>query len=94
MAARHIQLEDLLGREVHDRQHRRVGRLEEIHTTKDGEVIAYAIGAAGLLERLGLAAKRVVGLRGHGRLARRDQLDVTNPTRPLLTCAIDELTRL
>ena len=86
-----VRLEDLLGREVHDRRHRRVGRLEEIRAQKDGEIVAYAIGAAGLFERLGLGAMLLVGVRRRGRLARRDQLDITDPRRPVLTCAPEEL---
>jgi hypothetical protein len=86
-----VRLEDLIGREVHDLSRRRVGRLEEIRAQKDGEIVAFAIGAAGLFERLGLGAKMLVGLRGRGRLARRDQLDVTDPAHPVLTCALEDL---
>jgi sporulation protein YlmC with PRC-barrel domain len=89
-----VRLEDLLGREVHDLRHKRVGRLEEIRAQKDGEIVAYALGAAGLFERLGLGAMMLVGKRGHGRLARRDQLDVTDPRHPVLTCALEDLEQI
>jgi hypothetical protein len=89
--AQHVRLEDLLGREVHDRHHRRVGRLEEIRAEQNGEIVAYAIGAAGLFERLGLGAKMLVGMRRRGRLVRRDQLDVSRPEHPVLTCEVEEL---
>jgi hypothetical protein len=94
MEGREVRLEDMLGREVHDQARRRVGRLEEIRANGDGEIVAYVIGVAGLFERLGLGAKMLVGAHVRGHLARRDQLDVSDPARPVLTCALDALERL
>jgi hypothetical protein len=55
-------------------------------------VTEYVIGASGLLERLGVAAKLLFGRRGGGYAARWDQVDISDPERPRLTCPIEELT--
>ena len=90
-----LRLEDLLGREVHAGNNRRVGRIEEFRAQWDGPtctITGFVIGAAGLLERLGLGARLVVGRRGTGgRVARWDQLDLSDPRRPRLTCRLDQL---
>jgi hypothetical protein len=52
------------------------------------------IGVAGLLERLGLGLRLVVGRKRGGFIARWDQLDLTNPDRPRLLCPVEELRRL
>jgi hypothetical protein len=46
---------------------------------------------AGLSERLGLGVKMIFGKGGGGYLARWDQLDLSDPHRPRLTCSVDEL---
>ena len=90
-----VRLEDLLGREVYTGNNRRAGRIEEIRAQWDGPsctVIAFVIGTAGLLERLGLGARMIVGRRSvNGRVARWDQIDLSNPERPRLTCSVEEL---
>jgi hypothetical protein len=90
-----LRLEDLLGREVYAADNRRVGRLEEIRAEWHGAactVTGFVIGAAGLLERLGLGARLVIGLsRAGGHVAGWQQLDLSDPERPRLTCPIDEL---
>lgn len=91
-------LEHLVGRKVYDQTGRVVGRLEEFRAEREGEhyVIAdYWIGTAALLERL---AVRSLGVRhrehSSGYRARWDQLNIDNPDRPTLTCAVEELTRI
>jgi sporulation protein YlmC with PRC-barrel domain len=94
MSERELRLEDLLGREVHDGDNRRVGRLEEVRaewTDAGCAITAFVIGAAGLYERLGLGVKMIAGRRGGGRVARWDQLDLSDPNHPRLTCRLDEL---
>ena len=43
------------------------------------------------LERMNLGVKMILGLRGGGYVARWDQIDLSDPDRPRLTCAVDEL---
>jgi hypothetical protein len=89
-------LDELLGRMVVGRNNRPVGRLEEFHTEQRGDyfdIVEYAIGAAGLMDRLNVGVKALFGVGGGGKVARWDQIDVTDPTHPRLTCSVDELTR-
>ena len=92
-----LRLEDLLGRQVYARNHRRVGRIEEFRAQWDGThctIEGVVIGVAGLLERLGLGAKLLAGRRRGGRVARWDQIDLSDPAKPQLTCTVDELTAI
>jgi len=93
-----LRLDRLLGRVVLTANNRRLGRIEELRAERrNGEwvVVAYVIGAAGLLERLGVGARLLAGLeRRRGFVARWDQLDLSSPERPRLSCSIDALTRL
>jgi hypothetical protein len=94
MTRTELRLEDLLGREVYARNHRRVGRVEELRARWDGStctIEGVVIGVAGLYERLGLAVRLLAGRRRSGRVARWDQIDLADPTRPALTCTLDEL---
>ena len=43
------------------------------------------------LERMNLGVKMILGLRGGGYVARWDQINLSDPDRPRLTCAVDEL---
>jgi len=89
-----VRLDRMLGRPVIGLNGRRIGRLEEIRTHRDGEVwtvVEYEIGAAGLWERLGLGARLLVGLGGRGFRARSDQLTVSNDGSLHLTCALADL---
>jgi hypothetical protein len=92
-----LRLDRLLGREVYTANNRRLGRLEEFRAEKRGTewvVTEYVIGSAGLVERLGLGARLILGLKPEGGyLARWDQLDLGDPRRPRLTCAVGELRR-
>jgi len=89
-----IRFEQLLGRPVRAGNGRIVGRLEECRYEHrgDGYVITdYVIGVAGLIERLGLGMKLLVGRGRSGYVARWDQIDISDPSRPRLRCGIDEL---
>lgn len=94
--AAEIRLDRLLGRNVLGTNGRRIGRLEEFRAEPRGKgivIAAYVIGAAGLLERLGVGLRLLVGGHVGGYVARWDQLDISDPDRPRLTCAVKELER-
>jgi sporulation protein YlmC with PRC-barrel domain len=91
-----IRFEELLGREVHGPDGKRVGRILAVTVERDGEdcvVREYLLGTAALFTRLGLTAGRLVGVR----IKRQplcipwDQLDIGDPKRPRLLCPADEL---
>ena len=101
---RNINVELLLDREVRDASGRRAGRIEEVRARKEGDEIiveAYHLGPEALLERLAapvfrFAPFRALGLHrhAHGRRVRWDQLDLSDPERPVLRCTVDELQKL
>jgi hypothetical protein len=101
MATREIHLELLLGKRVLDRDGRAVGRIEEVDVEQQGDewiITHYLIGPAALLERLSVwtVGLRVLHVLGISKLARGysgpwQQLDLADPERPRLCCAIDEL---
>ena len=94
MKARQLYLDELLGRMVIAANNRPVGRLEEFHAEQNGDyfdIVEFVIGSAGLLDRLNVAVKSLFGKAGGGKVARWDQLDVSDPEHPRLTCAIEEL---
>lgn len=90
-------LDRLIGREVLAANNRRIGRLEEFRAERRGEtwvVTEYVIGGAAVLERLGLGVRRVLGIApAAGYIARWDQIDLTTPERPRLTCLVSDLRR-
>src|SRR3954465_6120418 len=92
-----VRLDRLVGREVHTADDRRVGRLEEFRVERRGTawvVTEYLIGAAGLMERVGLGVRLVVGIqRAGGSVGRGDQLDISTPDRPTWTCPVEPLQR-
>lgn len=97
LKAREVRLDRLVGRQVLGRNNRPAGRLEEFRAELRGTgcvITEFVIGAAGLLERLGVGVKLLFGREPGGYLARWDQVDLTDPDRPRLTCAVDELRRL
>ena len=92
--ANDVRLDRLLGRVVLAANNRPVGRLEEFRAEKHGDayvITEYVIGAAGLLERLGVRVQRFFGRSGGGRVAGWQQLDISNPEHPRLTCPVDAL---
>ena len=92
-----FRLDWIVGREVYAANSRRIGRLHEVRAEWRGStwvITEYVIGAAGLIERLGLGVRLVLGFeRPTGYVARWDQVDFSNPRRPTLTCAVTELRR-
>ena len=104
MAVRNISVELLLDREVRDSEGRRAGRIEEIRASREGEKIvveAYHLGPEALLERLAapvvrLPLFRVFGLHrhAHGWRVQWDQLDLSDPEKPVLRCPREDLVKL
>ena len=90
-----VRLDRALGRQVLAGNNRRIGRLEEFRAQLQGNnwvVTEYVIGEIGLLERLLLGARAVIGRRiTRSYVARWDQLDLSTPERPRLTCSVDDL---
>jgi hypothetical protein len=94
LRAGELRLDRLLGRQVLARNNQPAGRLEEVRAGAHGTgwtVIEYVIGAAGLLERLGIGVGLLFGRTPKSYVARWDQLDVSDPEKPRLTCPIAEL---
>jgi hypothetical protein len=92
-----LRLDRLLGREVRTANNRRLGRLEEFRAERRGSdwvVTEYVIGAAGLFERLGLGARLILGgARAGGYIVRWDQMDLSNPDGPRISCPVKDLRR-
>jgi hypothetical protein len=90
-------LDRVLGRHVLAANNRRIGRIEEFRAERrddSWEVTEFVIGAAGLFERLGLGVRLILGMaRGTGYVARWDQIDLSSPDRPRLTCSVEDLRR-
>lgn len=90
-------LDRLLGREVLTANNRRLGRIEEFHADRQGSswvITEFVIGSAGLMERLGLGVRLILGVEpAAGYVARWDQIDLKDPERPRLTCSVSELRR-
>jgi hypothetical protein len=94
---RELRLERLLGRQVVGRNNRPAGRLEEFRAELRGNgcvMTEVVIGSAGLLERLGIGVNLLFGRAPGGRVARWDQIDLTDPNQPRLTCSFEELRKL
>jgi hypothetical protein len=92
-----VRLDRLVGRRVLGLNNRPAGRLEEFRAELRGRgcvITEVVIGGGGLLERLGVGVKLLFGRPLGGRIARWDQLDLSNPERPRLTCSFDELREL
>jgi hypothetical protein len=91
-----LPLDVLLGRAVVATNGRVIGRIEEfrVDDTERWTVAEVVLGAAGLLERLGIGGRMLVGARTGGYVARWDQIDLTDPRRPRLRCGVEALERL
>jgi len=90
-----IYLDSLVGRTVLAGNNRPVGRLEEFHAEQRGDyfyIVEFVIGSAGLMERLDVAIGGLFGRSRGGKVARWDQIDISDPARPRLTCSVEELT--
>lgn len=91
-------VELLLGRKVYAPDGRAAGRIEELRAERENSywvVTEFHLGPIAVIERL---AVRHFGFtlpgRVHGYRVRWDQIDLTDPDRPRLTCSVDELERL
>jgi hypothetical protein len=97
MKSQEVYLDRLLGRMVMARNNRPVGRLEEFHSEQHGDyfhVIAFVIGPAGLMDRLNVGMKALFGKSAGGKIARWDQIDITDPEHLRLTCSVEDLGQL
>lgn len=89
-----IPIDLLIGRTVVDRQGQSAGRIQEfrVHVRgNDWVVTDIVLGVGGLLERLHVGVTLIVGGITRRTLARADQIDITDPTHPRLTCAREDL---
>ena len=101
MAAREINVELLLNRRVYALNGRNIGRIEEVRVeTRAGECVVteYLVGVYGLFERLaaysiGRSLLRTLRFsrRGEGFRVEWGQLDLSDPGKPRLKCAVTEL---
>ena len=92
-----LRLDRLVGRRLLTANNQVIGRIEEFRADLRGTscvITDYVIGVSGLFERLGLGVKLLFGRRTGGYLARWDQVDITDPDRPRLTCSVEELRQL
>jgi hypothetical protein len=90
---REVRVDRLLAREVLAPNNQAIGRLEEFRAGKRGNglvITEYVIGMAGLRERLGVSLSCCSASTG-GYVARWDQLDISDPLHPRLTCPAREL---
>ena len=98
-AARELHVELIVNRCVRATNGRVIGRIEEIRATSHSGayyVSEYLIGAYALFERLagwriGRALLRTLRVRGKSYRVPWDKLDLSDPERPRLNCAVDEL---
>ena len=93
-ADRLLPLDRLVGRPVVDRNGQPAGRIEELRVeTRNGEwiVVEYVLGVGGLLERLNVGLKLLLGARLRRRSAPAHRIDLSDPGSPRLTCGRDEL---
>jgi hypothetical protein len=104
MPKQEIHVELLLGKRVRALNGRGIGRLEEVLAEEiRGQVFVkeFHVGTYAALERLaalgiGRAILRVFGVRqgAGGYRVPWDNLDLSDPKRPRLLCAVDELRRV
>lgn len=104
MKRQEVHLELLLGKRVFTLNDQALGRLEEVRAEPDNRgyyfVTEYLVGSYAVLERLSawrmgrtilrtLHLKRQKSYRVHW-----EQLDLSDPAKPRLKCAVDELVAL
>jgi hypothetical protein len=84
----HIRLDDLIGRTVRDAQGRVVGRIYDMRgEQRSGElvIVEYHLGAAALLQSLGLSLLTLVGRDlPEPRKVPWDQMDISDPEHPVM----------
>jgi len=92
MTAGKVRVEDLIGLPVTARNGKRIGHIEEIRATRHDDEItvdAFLLGAGALRTRFAMV-RRIVS-RERTIVVRWDQIDLSNPEKPTLTCAVSEL---
>ena len=92
-ARNRLPVDRLLGRRVLDRDGQSAGRIQELRVdVRDAwRVTTYVLGVGGLLERLHIGLTLLLGGRVRAKVVRADQVDLSDPERPRLTCGRDEL---
>jgi sporulation protein YlmC with PRC-barrel domain len=92
--SRELRIEQLLGRKVIGPHGKGIGRIEEIRARRHGTGCVsteLVIGVVGLLERLDVGAKLVLGRKTGGYIVKWDQIDVSDPAKPRLLVPMKEL---
>jgi hypothetical protein len=90
--AKYVHVEDLLGLAIRTADGHLVGHIEEIrvHSARGEYVVdAFLLGAGALWRRLSVVRRLVP--RGKTIVVRWDQLDLSEPSRPRLTCPAEAL---
>ena len=94
----HVHVELLFGKRVRDVNDKVAGRIESIRATWKGNacvVDEYHLGAAALMEKLGITLGKLIGVGSREPLrVPWNQLDLSNPERPRLKCTLDELKKM
>jgi hypothetical protein len=100
MKRQEIHLELLLFKRIFALNGRPLGRVEEVRAELNNRgdcfVVEFLVGSYGILERLSLwriarAILRTVRVRRQGYRVHWEQLDLSDPQRPQLTCEVEEL---
>jgi sporulation protein YlmC with PRC-barrel domain len=89
-------LDRLVGKSVIDRDGKSVGRLHELRVDVNGDdwTVTHAlVGVGGLLERLGLALKLIVGRSSSPYVVPVDQMDFSDPKQLRIRRARADLRR-
>src|SRR6185436_3849252 len=91
-----VHLERLLGKQVRDPDGAKVGRILSVHAEIEGNecvVREYDLGAAALLENLGIKVLRIASglFQTEPLRVPWDQLDLSDPDHPRLHCPVAEL---
>lgn len=94
---RELRIEQLLGRKVTGPGGRKIGRIEEIRARRYGSGCVsteLVIGVLGLLERLDVGRKMLLGGTTGGYIVKWEQIDVSDPAKPRLLVAVKDLERV
>jgi sporulation protein YlmC with PRC-barrel domain len=100
MARQEIHLELLMGKRVYALNGRAIGRLEEVRAEVHQGVASvneFLVGTSAIFERLSAweIGRAMLGLFGSwiksGYSVKWNQIDLTDPERPKLTCPVSEL---
>ncbi len=84
-----ISLDLLVGRPVLTLAGARLGRIQEIVANDQAEITEFHVGKQALLERL--SALGLFSRPRSGYIIRWNQLDLSDPTTPRLTCDVSEI---